>query len=60
MRVVNSEWYEDPTARAGLFFSALWTDQTAAQTAFTLGTAGTGAIGSRAIDFLTKGYGFKI
>ena len=59
-RVVNSEWYEDPTARAGLLFSVLWTDETAASTAFTLGTAGTGAISSRAIDFLTKGYGFKI
>jgi len=39
-RVVNSEWYEDPTARAGLFFSVLWTAQTAADTAFTLSTAG--------------------
>ncbi|MCX2782105.1 hypothetical protein OQJ46_03760 [Microbulbifer thermotolerans] len=59
-RVVNSEWYEDPLARIGLSLSVLWTDETAATTAITLSTAGTGAIGSRAIDFLTKGYGFKI
>src|SRR5690606_11104785 len=43
-RVVNSEWHEDQTARAGLFFSALWTDETAANTAFTLGTAGVSAV----------------
>ncbi len=43
-RVVNSEWYEDPVARAGLFFSVLWTDETAANTAFTLGTGGLAAL----------------
>jgi hypothetical protein len=47
-RVVNSEWWEDPAARAGLFFSVLWTDETAADTAFTLGTFGTGALLSNA------------
>ena len=41
-RVVDTEWYEDPTARAGLFFSVLWTEDTAAETAFTLGTGGIG------------------
>jgi len=39
-RVVTSEWYEDPTARAGLFFSVLWTDKTAADTAMTLAGGG--------------------
>lgn len=39
-RVVNSEWYEDPVARGGLFFSVLWTDETAADTVFTLAGGG--------------------
>ena len=40
LRVVSSEWYEDPTARAGLFLSVLWTDQTAGDTLSTLGGGG--------------------
>ena len=44
LRVVSSEWYEDPTARAGLFFSVLWTDETAVNTALSLGTGGVSAV----------------
>jgi len=33
-------FFDDPVASVGLFFSVLWTDQTAAETAFTLSTAG--------------------
>lgn len=46
-RVVSSEWHEDPAARAGLFFSVLWTDDTAASTALTLGTGGLSSLGMR-------------
>ena len=35
---------DDPVASSGLLFSVLWTDGTAANTAFTLGTAGTGSL----------------
>ncbi|ACE84184.1 carbohydrate binding protein, putative, cbp35B [Cellvibrio japonicus Ueda107] len=40
---------DDPIASAGLFFSVLWTDQTAVNTAVTLATGGIGTIGSVSI-----------
>jgi hypothetical protein len=56
---VNSEHPLAPLANVPGVFASLWTAETAVQTAFTLGTAGVGAIGSRAVDFFTVGRGFK-
>lgn len=43
----GGDFTDDPVASTGLFFSVLWTDETAASTAFTLSTAGTSSVVSR-------------
>jgi hypothetical protein len=57
---VNSEHPLAFAAHVPGVFASMWTDQTAVSTAFTLGTAGTGSIGSRFVDWFNKGYGFSL